>query len=67
MDADELIKEFLSKHINQIASRTPDWQFYINTFTEEKVWYDQEEAWDMFRCPDPEQETRGPSELTGIP
>ncbi len=57
MDADKLIKEFLSEHVNQTASRTLDWHFYINSFTGKKVWYDQEEVWDMFGCPDPEQET----------
>ncbi len=56
-----------SEHVDRITRRTPDWHFYINPFTGKKVWYDQEEAWDMFGCPDPEQETRGLSEPTGIP
>ncbi len=67
MDMDKLIEEFLAEHVNWIANRTPDWQFYIDPFMGERVWYDQEEAWDRFGCPDPEQETRGPFKMMGIP
>ncbi len=32
MDMDKLIEEFLAEHVNWIANRTPDWQFYIDPF-----------------------------------
>ncbi len=69
MDADELIKELLAEHVDRIANGAPEsrQQFYIDPFTRKRVWYNHEDALDKFECPDPEQETKGPSELTSIP
>ncbi len=69
MDTNELIEEFLTEHVNRITNGASDsrWQFYINPFTGKRVWYNHEDILDKFRCPDPEQETKGLSKLTSIP
>ncbi len=52
MDADELIEEFLAKHVDMVVNKAPpDWHFYIDPFMKKRVWYDQEEDWDWLGGP----------------
>ncbi len=68
MDTDELVKEFLAKHIDMVINRTPDWHFYIDPFMKKRVWYDQEEDWDWLGGHnDPSTDTKSLFELMGIP
>ncbi len=49
MDANELIEEFLTEHIDiVIAHSSPQWRFYIDPFTGKQVWYNEEAMWDKF-------------------
>ncbi len=68
MDTNELIEDFLAEHIDRIANRTPDWHFYIDPFTKNRVWYDQEEDWELLGGhDDPSMDTKLPFKLTSIP
>ncbi len=72
MDAEELINEYLAKHVDMVNSRKAngmeDWQSYKDPFTRKKVWYDQEQLWDLFGGPDKQAaETKSPFEPTSIP
>ncbi len=49
MDAEELIDEYLTEHVDMVNHKGDDWswQSYTDPFTKKKVWYIQEEAdWD---------------------
>ena len=50
MDANELIDEYLAEHVDAVINRQEDWQSYTDPFTGKKVWYDQEQLWDLFRA-----------------
>ncbi len=68
MDANELIEEFLTKHIDMVINKAPeDWHFYIDPFTKKRVWYDQEEDWDWLGGhDDSSMDTKSPFEPTSI-
>ncbi len=69
MDTNELIEEFLTKHIDMVINKaSPDWHFYINPFTKKRVWYDQEEDWDWLGgYDDPSTDTKSSFEPMSIP
>ncbi len=61
MDADELIKEFLSEHVDQVHTQQPNWQFYIDPRTGKKVWYDEDKMWELLGSHnDPSTDTKSP-------
>ncbi len=43
MDADELIEEFLTKHIDKVTIHPANWQSYTDPRMGKKVWYDEDE------------------------
>ncbi len=43
MDADELIDDYLTEHVDMVISKQADWQSYTDPRTGKKVFYDQEE------------------------
>ncbi len=68
MDAKELIDEYLAEHVDVVSSRMEDWQSYMDPVTGKKVWYDQEQLWDILRGhDDPSTDTKSPLEPTSIP
>ncbi len=49
MDAEELIDEYLAKHVDvvNLKGNNWSWQSYTDPFTKKKVWYIQEDTdWD---------------------
>ncbi len=68
MDADELIDEYLAEHVEAVIKRQEDWQSYTDPFMGKKVWYDQEQLWDLFGGnDDPSTYMKSPFEPTSIP
>ncbi len=70
-DTEELIDKYLAKHVDMVNSRKAnfeDWQSYMDPFTGKKVWYNQEQLWDIFRGNDnPTTYTKSPFKPTSIP
>ncbi len=69
MDTDELIKEFLTKHVDMVINRTANWQSYTDPRTGKKLWYEEENAdWDWLGGhDDPSTDTKSLLEPTSIP
>lgn len=68
MDPDDLVKEFLSKHIDQIHAQPPNWQSYTDPRTGKKVWYDKDKLWELLEGhDDPSMDTKSPFEPDNIP
>ncbi len=72
MDAEELINEYLAKHVDMVNSRKANWQCHENPLTGEKMWYDdwygEDRDWDWLGGhDDPSMDTKSPSELTSMP
>ncbi len=68
MDTEELIDKYLAEHVGMVNHGVEDWQSYTDPVTGKKVWYDQEQLWDIFGGnDDPSTYTKSPFELTSIP
>ncbi len=69
MDADELIEEFLTEHVDMVIDRTANWQSYIDPRTGKKLWYKEEDTdWDWpGGHDDPSTDTKSPFEPMSIP
>ncbi len=68
MDTDELIDEYLAEYIDMVISKQADWQSYTDPRTGKKVWYNQEELWDLLGGHDnPSTDTKSPFKPTSIP
>ncbi len=68
MDTDELIKEFLAKHVDQVAEKLQEMQSYTDHFTKKKVWYDNKEMWELLGGHnDPSMDTKLPFKPDSIP
>ncbi len=67
MDADELIEEFLTKHIDKVTIHPANWQSYTDPRMGKKVWYDEDELWEWLGGhDDPSMDMKSPFELDNI-
>ncbi len=68
MDTDELIKEFLTEHIDKVTSCLANWQSYTDPRIGKKVWYDEDELWEWLGGHnDPSMDTKLPFKPDKIP
>ncbi len=68
MDADELIEEFLAKHVDMVIDKPGNWQSYMDPRIGKKVWYDEDELWEWLGGHnDPSMDTKLPFKLDNIP
>ncbi len=68
MDANELIEEFLTEHVDGVIDRPPNWQSYTDPFTGKKVWYDKDELWEWLGGHNnSSMDTKLPFKLMSIP
>ncbi len=70
MDADELIDDYLAKHVDRVNNEKEDWEYHIDPWTGKKLrsWDELYELWDIFgRHHDPSTDTKSLLEPMSIP
>ncbi len=72
MDAEELIDEYLTEHVDAVINRKVNWQFYTDRKTGKKMWYNDwyrdNPDWDWLGGhDDPSMDTKSPFKPTSIP
>ncbi len=70
MDTEELVDEYLTKHVGMVSNKKEDWEFYTDPRTGKRL-KNYKELWDLFdifgRHDDPSTDTKSPYELESIP